>query len=208
LEDRVALGFADLLKDDLLGNLGGDAPQWRGVPVHADLAAHLDAGGQLIGLFQRDLVDRILDLVFTGYHGFVNIGRDLAGLLVELAAHVFLRLVELARSQGNGLLDRTNDDLGLDALFPAEKLDALIQGACHTSLTLFTLSYGVCSTPVCPSCWTSYRISPCEPACFRCLFLLPDACCFKSPGSVALFRCCRAQCPRCLRRSSGSCCFV
>ncbi len=134
LENRVALGFAHFLEDHLLGKLRGDASQGRGVPVHADLAAHFGAGSHFVGLLQRDLVHRIFDLVIAGDNGFVDIGRDLARLLVELAAHVFLRFVELACRQGNGFLDRANHDLGLDAFLPAEKLDALIKGTGHSSL--------------------------------------------------------------------------
>ena len=62
LEDRVALGFADLLEDDLLGQLRGDAAQGAGVAIEADLAAHLDAGSQFAGLGERDLVQRVFDL--------------------------------------------------------------------------------------------------------------------------------------------------
>ncbi len=90
---------------------------------------------------QRDLVDRIFDLFFVGDHRLVDVGRDLAGLLVQFAAHVFLGLVELARGQGDGLLDRADNDAGVDALLLAEELDTLIQSAGgHTLLTLFRFS--------------------------------------------------------------------
>ena len=50
VEDGVALGFAHLLEDDLLGQLRGDAAQRAGVAIQADLAADFDARRQLIGL--------------------------------------------------------------------------------------------------------------------------------------------------------------
>ena len=42
VEDGVALGFADLLEDDLLGHLGGDAAERRSVLVEPKFAADLD----------------------------------------------------------------------------------------------------------------------------------------------------------------------
>ena len=119
LEDRVALGFAYLLEDDLLGKLRGNAAQGTGVLVHADFAAHFNAGGEFVGLFERDLVHRILDLIVVGHHGLEHVGCDFAGLLVQLATHVFLGLVILACGQGNGLLHGANDNPGLDALLAA-----------------------------------------------------------------------------------------
>ncbi len=139
LEDRVALGLADLLEDDLLGQLRGDAAQRAGVAIDADFAAHFHARRQLIGLGQRDLVDRILDLILVGDHCLVDVGRNLAGLLVQFPAHVFLGLVVLARGQGDGLLDRADNDAGVDALLLAQELDALIQNVGgHTLLALFS----------------------------------------------------------------------
>ena len=92
---------------------------------------------------ERDLVDRVFDLLFVGHHGLVDVGRDLAGLLVQLAAHVFLGLVVLARGQGNGLFHGADDDPGLDALLAAQELDALIQNA--GSHTLLALSFVLAS---------------------------------------------------------------
>ena len=126
LEDGVALGFTDLLEDDLLGQLGGDAAQRAGIAVHANLGADFDAGRQFIGLRQRDLVQRIFNLFLVRNHGLVDVGRNFACLFVELPAHVFLSLVILARGQGDGLLDCADNDAGIDALLLAEEFDALI----------------------------------------------------------------------------------
>ncbi len=201
LEDRVALGFTHLLEDDLLGQLRGDAAQRAGVAIEANLAAHLDARGQFIGLGQRDLVDRIFDLLFVGHDRLVDIGRDLAGLLVQLAAHVFLGLVVLARGQGNRLFHGADNDLGLNALLAAQELDTLIQHAGgHTLLAL-----SVCSCV--GRCLQSAAVQL-----FRCPWgtgsgLLPsgsrpfpplrttvdeDLGSLKSPEPTALSRCCRS----------------
>jgi hypothetical protein len=65
----------------------------------------------------------------VGDHRLEDVGRNLAGLLVQFPAHVFLGLVELARGQGDGLLDRAHNDGGIDALLLAQELDTLIQNA-------------------------------------------------------------------------------
>ena len=66
VEYGIALGFAHLLEDDLLGQLRGDAAERARVLVEADFAARLElcALGHGLGFFERDLVDGIFDLVF------------------------------------------------------------------------------------------------------------------------------------------------
>ena len=49
IENRVALGFADLLEDDLLCHLRGDAAEHVGGLVVANLAADLDFGREFAG---------------------------------------------------------------------------------------------------------------------------------------------------------------
>ena len=166
VEDRVALGFAHLLEDDLLGQLRGDAAQGAGVAVEANLAAHLDAGRQFVGLGQRDLVHRVLDLLLVGHDRLVDVGRDLAGLLVQLPAHVLLGLVVLARGQGDGLFHGADHDLGLDALLAAQEFDTLIQHAGHTLLAL-------------SGCWSGDR--PFARACCRLSLLFEEAGCSAPP---------------------------
>jgi hypothetical protein len=127
------------LEDDLLGQLRGDAAQRTGVAIEPDLAAHLRAGRQCIGLGERDLVERVLDGLIVGHDRLVDVGRDLAGLLVQLPAHILLGLVELACGQGDGLLDGAYNDGGVNALFLAQELDTLVQNAGHTLLALSVL---------------------------------------------------------------------
>ena len=136
VEDGVALGFADLLEDDLLGHLRGDAAERSGVLVEAQLAADLDLGRELAGLLEGHLVDFVFDLLGRLDDGLVDIGADLAGLAVHLGAHVLLRLVVLARGEGDGVFDGADYDCRLDSLIPAQHLDRLIQNTCHCSLVL------------------------------------------------------------------------
>ena len=66
-EDVVALGLADLLEDDLLRGLGGDAAEDVGRLRELDLLAHLGLGDELLRLFEADLglgdLDRLHDLL-------------------------------------------------------------------------------------------------------------------------------------------------
>jgi len=126
LEDRVALSFTNLLKDHLLRQLRGDAAQGRSVLVHADLAANFHSGSKLVCFFQGDLVDGIFKLVIVGHNGLVDIGSNLARVLVQFSAHVLLGLVVLAGGKSNRLFHGANHDLGLNALFAAQEFDTLI----------------------------------------------------------------------------------
>ena len=119
VEDGVALGFADLLEDDLLGHLGGDAAERGGVLVEAEFAADFDLGGEFAGLLEGHLVDVVFDLLGGLDDGLEDIGADLAGLAVHLGAHVLLRLVVLARGEGDGVLNGAYYDGRFDSLIAA-----------------------------------------------------------------------------------------
>jgi hypothetical protein len=152
VENGLALRLAHLLEDHLFGQLRSDAAQRAGVPIEADFAAHFDTRRQGAGLGQRDLIHRVLDLLLVGHHGLEDVGGDLAGFLVELSAHVLLRLVVLARGQCDGLFHGSDDNLGLDALLAAQEFDALVQHAGHTVLALSGCSGGgAVSQPLPPS---------------------------------------------------------
>ena len=136
IEDRVALGLAHLLEDHLLGHLRGDAAQHIGGLVVADLAAHFHIRRQLLCLFQRNLVQVVLDLVIgRRVTRLVDIGANLARLLVQLGTHVFLRLVVLARRQSDRILDRGHHDLRVDPLVPAQRFNYLVKQTRHLSLS-------------------------------------------------------------------------
>ncbi len=119
VEDGVALGFADLLEDDLLGHLGGDAAEGGGVLVEAEFAADFDFGGEFAGLLEGELVDVVFELLGGFDYGLVDVGADLAGFAVHLGAHIFLRLVVLARGEGDGILDGAYYDGRFDSLIAA-----------------------------------------------------------------------------------------
>ena len=97
LVDGIPLGFAHLLKDDLLGHLRGDTAQHIRRLVIADFAARFPPRRQSPGVIQRDLVDWIFQLFRGLDHRFVNVGPDLTRFPVQLGPHVLLRLVVLTR---------------------------------------------------------------------------------------------------------------
>ena len=119
VEDGVALGLADLLEDDLLGHLGGDTAERGGVLVETEFAADFDLGGEFAGLFERHLIDVVLDLLGALDDGLEDVGADLAGLAVHLGAHVFLGLVVLAGGEGDRVLNGADYDSRLDSLVAA-----------------------------------------------------------------------------------------
>ena len=58
-------------------------------------------------------------------------GADLAALLVEFGAEVLLRLVILSGGYDDRILDRSDHDLRIDALFAAESVDYVVQFTRH-----------------------------------------------------------------------------
>jgi hypothetical protein len=119
LVDRVPFGFPDLLKDDLLGHLGGNAAQHVGRLVIANFAAGLHLGRKRPGIVEGDLVDRIFQLLGSLNYGFVDVGPDFTRFPVQLGPHVLLRLVVLACGQRNGVFHCGNDNLRINSLVPA-----------------------------------------------------------------------------------------
>ena len=119
LEYRVALGFAHLLEDDLLGHLRGDAPQHIGRLVVANFAAYLNFRRQFARLVKSDLVHRIFNLVRHLDHCLVHIRADFAAFLIQLGAHIFLRLVVLARRQRDRVFHRGHNHVRVNALVTA-----------------------------------------------------------------------------------------
>src|SRR5260221_8411713 len=130
-EDVVPLRLPDLLEDDLLRGLGRDAAEdVRGLG-ELDLLADLGLGDELLRLFQADL--RLGDL----HHLHDLLDRedlDLAGLVVEAAAEVFVVLVVLLRRGEDRVLDGGDDDVRGDVLLPADLLDLLSQLVRHKAL--------------------------------------------------------------------------
>src|SRR5512132_852406 len=59
----LALGVADLLEDDLLGGLGGDAAELDRRQRVDDIVADHGAGLQFLRILEADLLEIILDLL-------------------------------------------------------------------------------------------------------------------------------------------------
>ena len=110
----VALGLAHFLHDHLLGRLRGDAAEieWRqglGDPV-ADLRRRIF----LARLVQRNLRRVVFDLVDDQQQARKP---DLAGLRIDLGAHLGLLTVARARRLLHRVFHRGQDDLPVDRLF-------------------------------------------------------------------------------------------
>ena len=95
------------------------------------LAADFDVGIDLARIFQRDLQDGSSTCSGVSTIGLHRKGADLAGFLVEFGAQVFLRLVVLARGDNNGVFHRADYNLRINALFPAERVDRVVELTCH-----------------------------------------------------------------------------
>ena len=128
-EDVLALGLAHLLEDHLLGGLRRDPAEHVGALRELDL--HVDFGFfavELLRFLQRDL-GRVVGHV--GHDVLDGEQIDLAGFLIEPRLQVLVRLVVLARRRQDGVLDRGDDRVGLDAFFLGERLDRLHQRVLH-----------------------------------------------------------------------------
>ncbi len=132
VEDRVALGLADLLKDDLLGELGGDAAKDSlGDFGNEEFTTGFGGGIHFAGLLDGDLEVGVLDLLGRFDDGLDGIGVDFAGILVEDGAEIFLRLVILSGGDNDGILDRADDDARVNAFFAAHAFDNVVELTCH-----------------------------------------------------------------------------
>src|SRR5918993_537804 len=113
----LALGVADLLEDDLLGGLSGDAAELdRGQRVDDEVA---DAGTllQLLSALFVDLLEMILRLL----DDFENSPQaQVARLAVELGADVVLGAVAGAGGTLDRVLHRLNDDAAVDQLLACD----------------------------------------------------------------------------------------
>src|SRR6201987_858634 len=133
VEDRIPLGLAHLLEDNLLGHLRGDATEHIGRFVVTNLAADLYLGRKLASLFKRDLVDWVFDLLGRFDDGLIDIRANFPRVLVQLGAHVLLCFVVLARGERDPILDGSHDDFRLNAFVAAQHFNSLIKWTCHGS---------------------------------------------------------------------------
>jgi len=114
LELTLALRIANLLKDHLLGGLGGDAPELdRRQRVNDEVA---DAGAlfELLRALQIDLLEMILGLLDHFEH---TPQAQVAGLAVELGADIVLGAVAGAGGALDRVFHRLDDDALVDQLF-------------------------------------------------------------------------------------------
>ena len=122
--DVLALGLADLLEDDLLGRLRGDAAEILGRARELDL--HVDfrlVAVELLRFGERDLGGRVGDVLDDLLDG---VQLDLPGLEVEPGAQVLVSCSACAPPPDR-VLQRADDDVRLDALLLRDGVDLLQQ---------------------------------------------------------------------------------
>ena len=133
--DSVALSLAHLLENHLLRQLCGNASENAfGDLRNLQLSANFQVGIDLARIFQCDLQVRIFHLLGSLHHSLYRKGMNLARFLVQLRAQILLRLVVLARSHNNGVFHRANYNLRINAFFPAQRVDSVVELTCHKSL--------------------------------------------------------------------------
>ena len=109
----VALGLADLLDDDLLGRLSGDAAEVEGRQRLGDPVADLRGRVLAAGVLEQDLGGVVLDLVDDEQKARQP---DLTGLRVDLGTDLGLLAVAGAGRLLDRVLHRGEDDLAVDHL--------------------------------------------------------------------------------------------
>ena len=107
----LALGVADLLEDDLLGGLGGDAAELDRRQRIDDIVADHGAGLQLLRILEADLLEIIVDLLD---HLDDAPQAKIAAGRVELGADVVLGAVAGAGGALDRVLHRLDDDRPVD----------------------------------------------------------------------------------------------
>ena len=107
----LALGVADLLEDDLLGGLGGDAAEFDRRQRIDDIVADDRAGLELLGVLEADLLEMIVDLF-----GHLDDAPqpEVARGRVELGADVVLGAVAGAGGALDRILHRLDHDHPID----------------------------------------------------------------------------------------------
>src|ERR1019366_1721130 len=130
--NRVAFRLAHFLKYHLLRKLSRNPPQnpFRHF-LDRQRTARFRARIQLPRLLHRYLQIRIFHLLRILDDRLHRIRVDLAALFVEYRAQVFLRLVVLARGHHNGVLDRTHHNPRINAFFPADPFDDVVELTSH-----------------------------------------------------------------------------
>ena len=115
----LALGVADLLEDDLLGGLGGDAAELDRRQRIDDEVADRGVLLELLRALQVDLLEMILDLLDHFEHAPQ---AKVAGVRVELGADVVLGAVAGAGGALDRVLHRLDDDAAVDQLLARDRV--------------------------------------------------------------------------------------
>ncbi len=123
----LALGFANLVHDDLAGHLGLDAADLERRQVFFIDLAHLGVAPGALGDRQLDLADFALDLFVVADHGDDPLLAGLARARVDLHPDVVLGAVTGAGRLLKSVLDRLDDDFLLDAFFARDRVGDLQQ---------------------------------------------------------------------------------
>ena len=135
----VALCLAYLLKNNLLRQLRRDSSQ-DALSHFGDLqlASKFNIGIDLARVFQSHLKLWIFNLIGIFHHRLNRKRAYLAGFFVQLCPQVFLSLVVFARGDHNCVFHRTDHNLRIDPLFPAQRVDGVIKLACHRKYSVLT----------------------------------------------------------------------
>src|SRR6185437_1825183 len=131
--DRVALGLAHLLQNNLLRGLRGDSAQHSGGLGLGNFRADFDLRTLLAGFGERNFMEgigRFFDHLADRKH------VHLAGFRIELGAQVFFGAVILARRDDHRVFDCGDDHIRFDVLLPADLLDCLVQQTRHLQFSL------------------------------------------------------------------------
>ena len=129
VEDDLALDVPHPLHDVLLGRLGGDPAEHRGVDLHQQLVAQLHVRVQRVaGLVEIDLGVGVRHVV---HHHLGLEDLDLADVGVVLGLEGPLGTERLLGRRHHGGLDGLDEDLPVDALFLGHLLDDPTQILLH-----------------------------------------------------------------------------
>ena len=131
--NALAFGFADLLEDDLLGRLRGDAAQAHRGFQEFDFLVHLGIGLGFASFIEGDFTHGIgdfLDDLADREH------VDFTSLRIDSSAELFVGLEVFAGCDDDRVLNRVDHDLRIDAFFPADLVDRLKKQIRHPNYSL------------------------------------------------------------------------
>jgi len=99
--------------------------------LESALTADLQSGIGLPRILKCDLEIGIFHLLGSLDYGLHRERIDLSRVFVELGAEILLRLVVFAGGHDNGVFHRADYNLRINAFFPAQCVDRVVELACH-----------------------------------------------------------------------------